>query len=495
MRSKYDIVVIGAGIGGLVSAAILAESGKKVLVIEKEPKPGGYLTEFRNEHFVFDVSLHLLNACSEGHFAYNILKECGITDEIKFLKPRFLYRSIFPDHDLKIPQSDLEGYKRLLIEHFPQEKRGINSFVNETSQIFEQINTHRSFTSIMPAILPYLKNNCETAVSKYITDEKLKAIICQLWIYFGLPPSVLRAIDFCYPWIDYLKNGGYYVEKGSYAIVKALVKQIKKRGGDFLFNKSVDRVIVKDGLCCKVGFGKDDISCNAVISNADLTKTVFGLVGSDAFRPENIKKLKAIEPSISAFEIFLGLDTDLKEKYRDDYEIFVNSDYDIEGQYQACLENKAKKAPFVITINSNVNRFSAPEGKSVITIIMLAGYKYWVSKSRNEYQDKKQQIANILIDRAVKVIPEMSGNIHTKVISTPITFKRYTYNSGGAIYGYAKTNHGRTIETRPNELGDVKNLYFASAWAKQGSGVTKVLRSADHVSKKILNNKPVKVRV
>ena len=114
MKSKYDIVVIGSGIGGLVSAALLLDLNKKILIIEKEPKPGGYLTEFRNKGFTFDVSLHLLNGCSEGGFVKDVFKRCGIIDNIRFLKPKFLYRSIFPDFDLRIPQTNIEQYKELL---------------------------------------------------------------------------------------------------------------------------------------------------------------------------------------------------------------------------------------------------------------------------------------------------------------------------------------------------------------------------------------------
>ena len=321
-------------------------------------------------------------------------------------------------------------------------------------------------------------------VDRHIEDKRLKAIISQMWIYFGLPPSMLRAIDFSYPCFDYLHNGGYYLEKGSYEMVRSLVRRIKGNGGEFLFNKSVGRISIKDDDNQAVSFGKDEILCDTIISNIDLTKTVYELMGSRRFPAASVKKFGAMAPSISAFEVFLGIDSDLKARYPDDYEIFVNSGYDLDEQYRGCIKNDALTAPFVITINSNVNRFSAPAGKSVVTVIMLAGYKFWSAKSIGEYHDKKEMIADTLIERTSRIIPEVKTHLRKKVVSTPVTFERYTNNSEGAIYGYSRTV-GQRAEVRPNDLAGSGSLYFASAWARQGSGVAKVLYAADDVCNRI----------
>ena len=261
-----------------------------------------------------------------------------------------------------------------------------------------------------------------------------------------------------------------------------------------MFNKNVGRILNGDGSGLRVAFGREEIPCTTIISNVDLTKTVFELIGANKFRPASIEKFKNVEPSISAFEVFLGLDVDMTRICPDDYEIFVNSGYDINKHYADSLGNNARTAPFVITINSNVNKFSAPKGRSIVTLIMLAGYDYWISKSRSEYEDKKERVADILVDRASKVIPEIRSHIQKKVVSTPVTFQRYTNNSAGAIYGYSRTLRGMQ-EVRPNYIKDIPNLYFASAWAKQGSGVLKVLYSAEGVYRKMSRRSQEGVKV
>lgn len=487
MRDKYDIVIIGSGIGGLVSAALLSKAGKKVLIIEKEPKPGGYLSEFKRGDFAFEVSLHLLNGCSKNQFAHNVLDRCGVLNKIKLLKPKHLYRSIFPDYDLNIPQGEIGRYKEMLIDLFPQSENGIKNIFKDMPDIYNDVENQDSSIPITPLMSRFFREKCSSVLDKHINDDKLKAILCQLWMYFGLPPSKLRAIDFWYPWFDYTHYGGYYLEGGSAALTAALVECISDKGVSIRFNRTVDRILVDKNICYGVEVGNDKIMCDAVISNVDLKKTFYELIGRDKLLPMIIKGLDTVQPSISAFEIFLGLNIDLKSAYPDEYEIFVNPSYDIEEQYEDSVENRATRAPFAIAIYSNIDKTCVAAGKSIVVITMLSGYDHWAVKSRKEYLDKKKEVAQILIERACRVIPEIKSNIAAKVVATPLTFERYTSNSKGAIYGYSWTKNNRR-EIRPNEMRGIKNIYFASAWERQGSGIVKVLRSANKVSDKILSS-------
>lgn len=485
MKNKYDIVIIGSGIGGLASAALLSQAGKKILIVEKEPAAGGYLKGFKDGEFFFDPSLHMLNGCKEGRYTHSVFKKCNVINDIDFLKPKYLYRSVFPRHDIKVPQEDPEGFKKTLKRLFPGSQSGIEAFFGEVLRIFNGIANFDSGKLIPADIVSYFKKTADEIMSRYIDDPELKAIIWQTWSYFGLPPSKGRAVDFYYPWFDYIHNGGYYVRKGGSGLISALVSRLKNDGVEFCFNKDVDKIIIGDGLCRGVKIGRENVNCDAVVSGIDITKTVYDLIGSGLFPAKSIERIKSIEPSISDFEIFLGLGVDLRKKYPDDYEIFINPDYDIEAQYAASIDNCAEKTAFTIAIYSNLDDTVAPTGKSVVTINMLSGYDFWNGGSKGEYQDKKEKIANLLIRRASRIIPEIATKIEKKIVSTPITFKRYTNNSRGAIYGYCRTSDSK-MEARPNDTIGISNLYFASAWARQGSGVEKVLRSADEVARRIL---------
>jgi len=486
VKDKYDVVIVGSGIGGLVSAVLLSEAGRSVLVIEKEPGPGGYLAGFTIDGFAFEPSLHLLNGCSEGRYTYEILKQCKITDKIRFIKPKYLYRGIFPDFDIRVPQSDPDKYKSILIGLFPDSEHGIEELFSSTLKMFREITASDGVRTISPILMPYFRRTCGEVLGQYIKDEKLKAIIVQPWTYFGLPPSLLRAVDFFYPWYDYVCNGGYYVKRGGLGLVNELYDRAEANGATFVFNQKVDKVEVHDNYCKHVIFGSAKVSCGVLISGADLFSTVTDLIGAKHLPQTTLNKIKSIMPSISNFEIFLGLSTDLRNKYSDDYEILISSDYDPDSQYNASLSDDVKAAPFSITLYSNIDNSCTSGNKSMITINMLSGYDHWKIKSDEEYRGKKDEVADILIKRACKIIPEIEDNIQTKVVSTPTTFERYTNNYKGAIYGNNRSI-GSLAEVRPGNSLKIKNLHFASAWARQGSGVEKVLHSAGEVVKRILN--------
>lgn len=486
MKESYDTIIVGAGIGGLVSAVLLSGSGRRVLVIEKEPRAGGYLAPFEKDGFLFEPSLHLLNGCRQGRYVYDMLGRCGILDRIDFVRPKYLYRSIYPDLDLRVPQADPDGYRRLLAGLFPASREGIDRFFSDAGAMFEEVMVLEKKKAMTTKLLPYFRETFGESIGGYIRDERLKAVIAQPWTYFGLPPSLLRSIDFYYPWYDYVRNGGAFVKGGSRTLIDALVSVARKNGAAFLFETRIDRIIIEEGRCTGVVAGAKKFSCERVVSNADLSLTVNDLIGTGAFPPAAIKQFGAIEPSISNFEIFLGLDTDLRPAYPDEYEIFVNAVYDCERQYELSLQNRADLATFTVTLYSAMDRSIAPVGKSVVTINMLAGYDFWQGLSRSAYEKKKAEIADILLGRACKVVPELRTAVRTKVVSTPTTFKRYTNNGRGSIYGYVRSAGGGR-EIRPNTAARIKDLYFASAWARQGSGVEKVLRSAGEVAEKVLS--------
>lgn len=500
MNNQYDVIVIGAGIGGLTAAAILAKNGKRVLVLEKNSTPGGYMVCFQKGKFKFDASLHLINGCNKNGPTYKILEKCGVTDKIQFLKPHYLYRSIFPDFDMRIPQSEPREYIAILTRCFPLECKGIKklfkrmSFVTHNKQklIYSKISSLLKMTlsSINYRVTSISKHETyQSLINNFLKDPRLKAAISQLWSYFGLPPSKLPISCFKDSYSFY-RDGGYYPKGGSQAFLNTLQNTIKHYGGEIILNCEVREILINRNLAKGVKTNKGiEFIATDFISNIDARNTFLKLISSDYYPESFREKISQIEPSVSALQIYLGLNVDLREREIFDYEIFVNPNYDLEKQFKACIDNNIIEVPFIITIYSNLDDSVTKKGKTTMSIVMASGYDFWKNLPEDQYKNKKLEVANQLIKRAEQIIPNLSAYIEEMEVATPITMERYTGNYKGAIYGWSNIESQSGIKRLGFKNPYIKNIYLASAWTQSGGGVCGTMRAGERAAEEILGNK------
>ncbi|MBI5056889.1 MAG: NAD(P)/FAD-dependent oxidoreductase [Nitrospirae bacterium] len=488
MSEKYDVIIIGAGIGGLTAAAILARNGKKVLVSEKNPVPGGYAVNFCRGEFEFDVSLHLINNLDrKGGISYSILEECGIKDKLQMLSPKYLYRSIFPDFDIRVPQCNPKSYIKILISRFPKEKEGIEKLCEVMSSIFYKVEGLQGTKISTADFVSYLYTTSQDMLDKFIEDEKLKALILQLWPYYGSPPTKLSAFYFCYPWHDYTYIGGFYPAGGGKTISSALVEVIKKNNGAIKLNSKVERILIKDNISYGIENSQGDvIQGKRIISNIDALSTFHNLVGNKHVSADFIKKIDGMQPSLSAFVVYLGLNEHFKKVNKEDYIIFINSSYKTDTQFISFIENDANNVPLSLTLYSNLPSNMATGGnKYVMTIMTLAGYDFWKNMSLEEYKKHKNKFASILIKRAEEFIPNLSAYIERIETASPLTMERYTGSYKGAIYGWSQLV-SQSGSNRLKQNTPIDHLYLSGAWTQPGSGIKGVMRSGMNTAHRIL---------
>ncbi|MDD3906373.1 MAG: NAD(P)/FAD-dependent oxidoreductase [Candidatus Omnitrophica bacterium] len=477
---KYDFIIIGSGIGGSVLGALLSKS-KKVLLLEKDSNLGGYCASFKRNGFDFDVAIEAVNGIKNGQVVYNIFKQSGVLKKSPFTKPAVLYRSIYPDYDLRFPQANVKAYKKILYNLFKNEKKGIDQLIDEMGLIYNEIDALDKKRKLLksPNIMKYYKATFEDLLNKFIKNEKLKAIISQYWVYCGVPPSMLSAITFAYIWHDYTCNGSYYPKYGMGIFINECANVIRKNGGIILKESEVCKIHVSDKKA--IGIELADKTCykaDAFISNIDLRKTFDMLSEKNEDVAKLLEKSEEKEASISAFRVYLGLDVDLKKLGINDSAVFINPGYDLTKMYYASVNNNIELAPISVIIYSNLSSTLCSKGKSVVSITMLSGYDFWKSLDKRTYKSTKEKMADKLIKRAEVAIPKLQQYIIEKVIATPLTMERYTGNSHGAIYGWSKNNLYDDIRfmkvTTP-----IKNLFLSSHWTKIGGGIAGVARAAE----------------
>ena len=489
MKSNYDVIIIGAGIGGMTAAAVLAKNGKKVLVLEQNPVPGGCAVNFKRGDYEFDSCIHLINSLDSNEIIpYSFLEICGIKNKILLLRPEYLYRSLFPGIDIRVPQCNQKGYMEELTKYFPEEKSNIERLFNEISELFLRLENMGGSTISTSKLISYLDMTTKDVLDAFLVNEKLKAVIAQLWPYYGLPPSKLSALYYFYPWYDFISMGGYYPAGGGKAISASLKEVLEQNGGKIQLNSKVVNILVENDSVCGVEDERGDrYKADIVISNIDIRTTFHDLIDKKHIADDVLDEIDGMEPSISAFVVYLGLNLDFNKINNIDHTIFVNPNFNADMQYDYFLKNDFLNAPFSLSFYSNLPVDYAPPGKSVMSIMTLAKYDYWKSLDKNAYREQKKYCAELLIKRAEEIVPRLSSHIEVAEAATPLTMERYTGNYNGAIYGWSQIVAQSGMKRLPPKTS-VNNLYLVGAWTQPGGGIKGVMRSGINISEKILKD-------
>ena len=493
--NEYDAVIIGSGLGGLSCGAAFARQGFKALVLEKHDKPGGYATAFeRPGGFTFDVSLHSTTV-GERNGLHNLIPGFPEIKEVEFVPHPNLYRVIFPDYDITVPQKDLQAYVKNITGLFPEEKEGIEGLfsdmkglagdIQRLSDARGQMDMQR-FAVDFPFLAKLYNRTWKDMLDARLKNEKLRAIVSAQWAYYGLPPSKLVSFYYAMPAIGYLTGGGYYPIGRSQKISDAMVKFIESSGGKVMLNSQVAKILTKDHSAYGVRTSSgDEFTSRVVVSNANPFDTLRKLTDEQEYLSAYLDQLDHYSVSLSSFQIFLGLKEDLVGKLGiKDSEIFYDTGYDMEQGYLAAQRGDFENGGYALTLYDNVYRGYSPAGKNTINIVTFTGYDPWkvyetdyFNGNKTAYKKEKERLADILIERVEKTLmPGLSAAIEVKEIGTPLTNVRYTNNYHGAIYGLDQTvdNSG---SSRLGHDTPIANLYLAGAWTRPGHGYGTVLAS------------------
>lgn len=483
---NYDVIVIGAGNGGLAAAATLSEKGKRVIVFEKHNIPGGCGTSFRRGRFEFEVALHQLSSMGTPEKPGPLreqFKRYGIEDQIEWIEIKELFRVNFPDGTgISLP-ADRKKCEAHLISLFPQEKDGIlryfetvyafcaesAAFAEKSAQSIGEPGAVKKaimkigFPRMYPTLANYAMKSTQEVLDEFFKAPKLQLALSAYWCFMGMPPAR-------FPWAIlakctnfYMEDKPFYLKGTSMMMNQAIMEAVGRMGGVVRLNCGVERILVEKGKAVGV-VDENGVEYRAkkIISNISPLAT-YGALLDEKDIPESAREyLKPYTVGISALTCFIGLDCTPEEigfntSFTLNYES-LDANEDFKDAYNLLPGND----PLIATCYTVDDPSVSPPGTSIITAGTLKYATEWEKLTPEQYYEKKYEAGRRIVERLEKMYPGFTDHIEEMEVATPLTHMRYLNHPGGAIYGFEQDLMS-SVFFFPTE-SQIENLEFASGW-------------------------------
>ena len=480
--SNYDVIVVGAGNGGLAAAANTSKGGLKTLLLEKHNLPGGCATSFKRGRFEFEPSLHEL--CGVGtkekpDDIYKIFDSVGA--EIDWRYEHTMYRTIVKGedgYDVTV-QAGRERFYDSMEKAVPGCREKVQAFIELNDKCDKALAyVAKKKGNPNPLVMVFKHADFMRCASHTVDEvlnalempEKAKNILTTYWGYLGVPTDELNCMHFLSMLTSYMDNGAAMPYKRSHEMSLALCDVIIKNGGEIRYNSEVTEFLYNDdGTVAGVVANGEKLYAKEVISNV-IADNVFAR-SKDVKLPErDVKLANARSFGISVATIYLGLDATAEEIGIKDYTVFVAN----EGNTREQNDKRLEGGFYIVNCLNKVIPDSSPEGTSQMFFTMpIYGSDVPKDLKPEEYKKWKNDLAERYIRDYEKTMGiNIMDHIEEISIATPVTFARYLGTPEGTIYGYRSSGWDNVIMRNQSQVKDngIKNLRFCGGHGIMGDG-------------------------
>lgn len=506
-----DVIVIGAGPGGLSCAAYLSALGRKVIVVDRHTVPGGNMSCFTHrdpasgQEYEFDVGLHYLGDCGPGGSLRSVLDPLGVRPEYLPMDPDGYDTLLFgngPVPEFRVP-AGLPAYREALIAAFPTEQEAIEQYIGLLRDVHTM--THAGMRQVPGLVAPafrtarLLNATLAQVFDRIGASPRLRTVLAAINGTYGLPPA--RASFFIHAGVFlHYAQGGWYPHGGGQPIADALARVVRNHGGEVLLRTQAEEILTSGGAVRGVRVRRpaadrrrglpEQILAPAVVSNADLKRTLLELLPADALPASLRNRTSRMVMAAPLFIDYLILDRDLAAEGARNTNWWVYPDDDIDAAYSAAAAGRTGPAFAYLTsasLKDPANPRLARSGQTNLQVMTVApaDHRFWglqgpgpvggESYRRNrQYALRKQQYHVAVLAAAERAIPGISRAVVFHESATPITHERFVRSSGGTSYGLAATPSQMLLK-RPGSATSVKGLWVAGANTRSMHGISGTL--------------------
>ena len=495
----WDVIVIGSGIGGLVTASQLAAKGARTVVLEQYLIPGGSGGSFQRKGYTFDVGASMIFGFGEhGHtnLLTRALADVGQSCETVPDPVQLEYH--LPDGLTMAVDRDYEGFIARMNSRFPHEAKGIRAFYDTCWQVFRCLDAMPLLSLEDPAYLAkvffraplaclglarWLPFNVGDVARKHIRDEELLRLIdmeCFCWSV--MPADRTPMINAGMVFSDRHAGGINYPKGGVGTIAEKLVKGLESHGGSIRYRARVKAVLIEQGRAVGVKLTNgEELRGKRIVSNATRWDTFAGegspestLVSQEFTPSAESTWRRRYQPSSSFLSVHLGVSAEVVPEGFHCHHLLLEDWKDLE----------AEQGVIFVSIPTLLDPSLAPEGRHIVHTFTMSDIKHWDHLKTKDYRAKKQQDADRLIARLESLLPGLSKAIELQEVGTPRTHRRFLGRMGGS-YGPIPAGRLPGLLPMPFNRTGLKGLYCVGDSCFPGQGLNAVAFSGYACSHRI----------
>ncbi len=488
LSNSYDVIVIGAGLGGLTTASLLAKRGVNVLVIEQHTIPGGACTSFRREDRSYDCGAALIFGL--GTSGYNLISTLlNLLEEPITVIPREkFFRLDFAGQRINF-WKDLNKFIPELSAQFPEEKKEIQNLYNELLKSYSRYLEGRNIVTPptemsdrekmemlrdpirVIKLQRLLKQSAQQYMGKHIKSQKLLNFydkLCASYAYITMKetPAIMALTMFT----DNHIGGTHYVAGGAQTYSNTLERSIEKNKGTIIYNRKVEQILFNDNKANGVKLSDGhEIYAERVVSDTTVWNLYNKLIPREQVTEGQLNWANSLISTYPAMVLYASVSKSVFPPDINPVEYYISDPENIDMN------------DITLYIPSFDDASLGPPDEHIITIFSPSPDTKWPHPwtpeyQTPEYQEQKQRQADLIIQEIEKRIPGFRNGIKNLIIATPSTIERYTLKNNGCVGG-PKQMIGQEIGNRLHAQTDWMNLYACGDSTTMGMGMPAVTAS------------------
>ena len=481
------VIIIGGGIAGLSAGIYALKAGFEAEIYEKNAVPGGECMGWNRKGYHIDNCIHWLTGTDPKKKLWQVWREVGAIDEnTEYADQTKFYTSILDGKEVTL-WNDLERTQKELIEAAPEDEAEIRKFIQyvkyaescvipsekplDMMKIKDWIEMGKEMADMPKVLKEYGKLNCGQLAQKFKTPVMQKLMTDYL-------PADYTAYSLLVSYGTMSSGNGAVPLKGSLAMSLRIADRFKERGGILHLNSGVKRIIIEGKKATGIELKDGTIAKADYIISAVDTSCLFDKMLDKKYTPKAFKKA-----------------------YEDRQGYPVTSGFQVAYAAPASFSGEGTLLFDCETLTIGTNTFDrmsiksyaydtsfAPEGRTVIQANVVqsdSDYEYWSSLSKEEYKQKKMELAAELTKRIEKQFPELSGKLELLDCWTPLTYNRYCNAYHGAYMGFVTTVGSKQLRFK-GQIKGINNFIVSGQWIMNPGGLPIAVASGKFAVQRIL---------